>query len=123
MFSSDIFRNESDWPRAIQGDHSHEVIDPFRFQFDQIFGHAGGGKLENPESMAGGEHGVGFLVVQGDFFNLDIDAAEFFDNGDGVGQNGEVSDAENIQFDQTDVLAGVHFVLGDDIVAAPRFQL
>ena len=74
--------------RAIGGDIGHragtierhqrdDVLEPVGAHFDQRLAHAGAFQLEHAHRLAASEHFEGFLIVERNFRQIDLDAALF----------------------------------------------
>ena len=57
---------------------------------------------------------VGLVVVEGDVVDVEVDAVGPLDQLDGVGDDVEVAQAEEVHLQQAELLDPVHLVLGDD---------
>jgi hypothetical protein len=80
-------------------------------------GHAIAVELEGAFRLAAGKHLEGLFVVEG-ILSISIFALDLLDALDGVGDDGEVPDTEEVELEEAGFLDGVHVVLGDDLVLA-----
>src|SRR5208337_2249237 len=102
---------------AVEGVESGEILDARGLITTKDITHAVGLKLEDGGGVATGEKFVGGFVVEGQGVEVDFDLAILLDHFDGVVENGERSEAEEIHFQEADALEGVHVVLRGDFVA------
>ena len=98
-----------------------------RFELFQPASHAGAVELKGALCFAAREHLVGCDVVNRNVLNIYLDAARLFDARNGVGEYGEVLDAEEIKFQEPDpavlVGDGVHIILRDEFAGTLRVGL
>ena len=102
---------------TVKGVESGEIFDARGLIAAKNVAHAVRFKLEDGGGVAAGEKFVGGFVVEGQAVEIDLDAAILLDHFDGVVENGERGEAEEIHFEQADALERVHVVLRGDFIA------
>ncbi len=99
---------------AIDGDKVDDVVDTTDLVFLTGLDHAAGLKLEHSHGLAAVEHVESGFVGERDFLDIEIRDVPA-DVGDGVVDDREVFQAEEIHFQEADLGDRAHVVLGDDL--------
>ena len=86
-----------------------------RFELGQVSGHAIAVQLKCADSLAPGQHFKSFFVVNWNIFYVYIQIFYFFDSFHGIGQYGQIANAQKIKFQKTGFFYGMHIKLGDDL--------
>ena len=101
---------------AVESVEGAEIFDAGGLVFAQNVAHAPRFKLEDAAGEAFGEYLVGLFVVQLEVFDYDLDAAVLFDQLEGVGDDGQRGEAEEVHLEKAKLLHAGHVVLGDDFI-------
>ncbi len=105
--------------RAVQREEGGDVLEPGGPQLADQRLHPGRVELEDPEGVPGGQLLVDRRVVhvaeEGGVVEVDLDAAVGTDVVLGVGDDGEVAQAEEVHLEQAQRLARAHLVLGEGL--------
>ena len=96
----------------VQGDDSRDIFNVLGLQAHADPGHAGGFHLEHAAGLALGEHPEGGRVIVGDLVQAEVRGVGFHQL-DGVIQDSEVSQGQEVHLQQPQLLQGGHGVLGD----------
>ncbi len=107
---------------AIQRVQRREVFEARRLVAAQNIAHAMRFKLENGRRFSAGKKLVGGLVVQRQRAQIDFQIAVLLDHVHGVVQHGERRQAQEIHFEQADVLEALHVVLRRDFIPVGLVQ-
>src|SRR5207249_1477244 len=86
-------------------------LDPVRLELTDVAANAGGFQLEHAGRLARTEKIEGLLVVQRDVFAADLDPALEFDEPEGVLEDGEVPESEEVELQHTELLELLVLVL------------
>ena len=97
--------------RTVERVHSDEVFKDMRLQFAEVFLHAGGLELERAHGVALTVELVSLLVVDGNVVNINVNAVVLFNHLDGVLDDSEVLEAEEVHFDKSNGFNHVAIVL------------
>ena len=90
---------------AVQREHGHDVVEPGGLHAPQQVPHGPAVELEHPEGVALAQQLVGGLVLQRQRVQVELGAPVAADVVDGVADDGEVAQAEEVHLEQTDGLA------------------
>src|SRR6266496_2704099 len=85
VLTGDVVRNELKRARAVERDHSVEVVNIRGLKIDQPLGHTCTIELEESDGLTAPKHLIGLLVIEGEFLHIDINTAVLFDELHGVG--------------------------------------
>ena len=99
MLTLDELRNIIHRSRSIEGIHGDEVSNDGRFEFTQVFLHAGRLKLEDGYCAAFLEQFVGQFVVNRNMIDIYINTAGFLDITQAFFNNRQGDEAEKVHFD------------------------
>ncbi|OPZ56407.1 MAG: hypothetical protein BWY91_00398 [bacterium ADurb.BinA028] len=104
-------------PRAVEREGRGDVLEVVRLHEAQQRAHTAAVELEHPEGVGSGQQLEGALVVQGAREHVEVDrlAAVGLNVGDGVIEDGEVAQAEEVHLDQAELLAARVVELRDDL--------
>ncbi len=102
---------------AVEGVEGAEILDADGLVFAEDVAHAGGFELEDAAGEAFGEDGVGGRIFEGKVVDVELHAAMFFDERDGVVYDVEGGEAEEVHLEKRKLLKGGHVVLSDNFVA------
>jgi len=91
-----------------------DVLEAGRLHPAQQVPHRAALKLEHSERVTGGQCLEGLGVVQGQGDQVDVDTVVVAHVGNGIAQNGEVAQTQEVHLQQADVLAGRIVPAGDD---------
>ena len=103
-------------PGPVQRDQSHEVLEPVGGELADQLAHPRAFQLEHPGRVARAQHLVDALVIQWHMVDIQVDAS-VPEQGDGVLDDGEVAQAEEVHLQEPELLHPVHVELRHD---APR---
>src|SRR3989344_1949769 len=117
FLACNIRGNEGHRPRAIQRHHRVDVVNGGGFQVDEVGRHAAACELEDSERLAARKHFKGLRVVEREAFEVHLYLQPFTHPRDRVGENREVGEAEEVEFEEARFFNGVHVILRDDVVA------
>ena len=112
VLTLDELRDVGDRARTIEGVHGDEVLEGGGLQFAQVFLHARRFKLEGANGIAIAIELVGGGVFDADFVDVDLDAERLADVGDGLADDGERLEAEEVHLDKARLLNHLALVLG-----------
>ncbi len=96
---------------AVEGDHGDDVVEHGGFEVAEVALHAGRFQLEHAGGVAGAEQLEGLGVVQRKAGDIDVGAVDFADDAQRIVDDGEVGQAEEIHFEQAELLDRAHGVL------------
>ena len=118
VLSGDVFLNVVYRTGAVEGDHDVNVVDGVGLEVDEGARHAGAVQLESALGLAAREHGKSLFIVEWDVFDADFFPFDFLDALQSVGDDGEIADAQEVEFQKPRLFDGIHVVLGDDFLFA-----
>ena len=98
-------------PGSVQGDQGGEVVYGRGAEVADVAAHARRLELEDAGRLAGGEELECLGVVERDAIEIDLDAALLPDEVDGVTQDRQVREAEEVELQESERLDPVHLVL------------
>ena len=123
MFALDEMRDVVHRSRAVEGVHGDKVGEDGGLQFTEVFLHSGTFELEDGDGVASAEELEGFGVVKRNMVNVKKFARSLFDVAQGFLNDGERDEAEEVHFDESDLLDDVSVVLRHDDVFVRLFVL
>ena len=88
--------------RTIECNHGDDVFEDGGFQKFEVAFHARGFQLKHAGCFSALQEFVGFFVVERERFDIDVDAVQLFDNAQGVLDDGEVFESQEVHFKQSD---------------------
>ena len=112
VLTLDELRDVGDRAGTIEGVHGDEVLEGGGLEFAQVFLHAWRFKLEGANGVAIAIELVGGGVFDADFVDIDLNAERLADVGDGLADDGERLEAEEVHLDETRLLNHLALVLG-----------
>jgi hypothetical protein len=95
-------------PRPVERVERDEVVEAVRANLLQRLAHSLGLELEDPDAVAGGEHRIGRRVVERQRCHVGTGAGRALDDVERVLDHVEVAQAEEIHFQQADLLDRLH---------------
>ena len=107
-------------PGPVEGDHRREVEDRGRAELPDVAPHARRLELEDAGRLARGEELERRRVVEGDPVEVDVDVSVGLHRVDGVLEDREVREAQEVELQEAQGLDGMHLVLGHQGVRVRR---
>ena len=120
VLAPDVRRDVVHRARAVERDHRGEVEHRGRAQLADVAAHARRLELEHAGRLARGEQLERQRVVERDRVEVHRDVAVVADQVDGLAQDREVGQAEEVELEQAQGLDAVHLVLGHERVRVRR---
>ena len=120
VLAPDVGRDVVHRAGPIERHHGREVVDGGRPEVADVAAHPGGLQLEDAGRLARGEQLERLRVVERDRVEVDLDPAVRLDHVDGLAQDGQVREPEEVELQQPERLDGVHLVLGHEPVRVRR---
>src|SRR3989344_552613 len=102
--------------RTEKRDQRHQVLELVGHYLFHIPAHAARFELEHAGRVARAQKPERFLVVERQFGYLDVLAVQVFDQPDGLLDDGQGLEAQEVYLQKAHVLHGMHLELGDDRV-------
>ena len=115
FFAFNVVGNPLHRAGAVEGDQRDDLIHGGKADLAAEILHAAGLQLEDAGGAAGVEQCKGFGVFEGYFLDVEIGVGGAADVGDGVGDDGERLEAEEVHLQQTELADGVHIELHGDV--------
>ncbi len=106
--------------RAEEGDHGGQVAHLGRLELLDVSAHPGAFQLEHAHRVAAAQQLEGAGVVQRQVVDVEIDLPMLLHQLDRIGQDGEVDEAQEVELQEAERLAGVHLELGHRGLAVGR---
>ena len=107
-----------EWPRAVEGTGGDDVVETVGTHLGQQVTHAGTFELENALGFPSLEQRVGRLVVERQFDRVDLGTVCRTDVLDGLVQDGEVAEPEEVHLQQAGLFDILVPPLGDHVLLA-----
>ncbi len=120
VLPADVGRDVVHRPGAVERDHRREVEDRRRAELADVAPHAGRLELEDAGRLARAQELERLRVVERDVVEVDVDPAVGLDQVDGVLQDREVREAQEVELQEAQRLDGVHLVLRHQRVRVGR---
>ncbi len=120
VLAPDVGRNVVHRPGAEESDHRRKVEDRRRLQLLDVAPHARRLKLEHARRLARRQQLEGGGVLQRQPVEVDLDASLLLDEVDGLAQDGQVGEPQEVELQQAQRLDAVHLVLGHQPVGVRR---
>ena len=120
VLASDVGGDVGHRSRAEEGDHGGQVAHLGRLELLDVSAHAGAFQLEDAHRLAGGEELEGLAVVERQQVDVQANAAVLLHQVDGIGQDRQVGEAQEVELQEAERLAGVHLELGHGGLAVGR---
>ena len=98
----------------IEGDEGGDIVERVGGERADQGPHGRGLELEHPDGVASLEQFEGRAIVELDGVDVELDALRILDQLETVGDDVEVSQAQEVHLEQPEILDAVHLVLGDD---------
>ncbi len=111
VLAADVGRDVVHGPGPEEGHHGRQVVDRCGTQLLDVAPHARRLELEDAGRLAAGEELEGPRVVERDALEVDALAALLADEVDGLPQDGQVGEAQEVELEQPQGLHAVHLVL------------
>ena len=111
LLACDKIRNIVHRPRPVQRIHSDQVLETLRMEALQPRAHAVGFKLEEANGIAPAIDFIGFLVVNGNGFDVDVRTVQFLDVVQAGVNDGQGVEPEKVHFEHARFLDIVTVVL------------
>ena len=105
---------------AEERDHGRQVLHLGRLEVLHVAAHPRALELEDAGRLPGREQLEGLRVVQRQLVDVDLHAPVHADQVDGIGQDGQVDEAQEVELEEAQRLAGVHLELGHGGAAVGR---
>ena len=102
-------------PRPVEGHQGGDIIEAFRAQAIEQVLHARTFKLENPGGIPGGKQIVGCLVGKIQIGQIRWCFPLFGNQLQGIGDDGQVAQPQEVKLHQADILHQFHIELGNDL--------
>ena len=106
--------------RAEEGDHGGQVAHLGRLELADVSAHPGALQLEDAHRVAVAEQLERLRVVERQRVDVQPDASVLLHQVDGIGQDREVDEAQEVELQEAERLAGVHLELGHRRAAVGR---
>ena len=113
VLAVDVGRDVVHRAGAIERHHGDDVLEPVGLKPLQALAHARRFKLEHTDRIGLGQQVVGWLVVEFQPREIDLDAPSLADEIDGSFQHGQCFQTEEVEFDETRLLDQFPIVLRD----------
>ena len=123
VFALDVVRDHVHGTGTVERDEGDDILDAVGLELTQQVAHAAGLHLEHGHGVAAVEEFEGLGVVERNGLRVDGDPVEFLDQIDGLLDDGEGFEPEEVHFQQPGHFQGLHFVLGHGLslfIAAER---
>ena len=104
-------------PGPVEGDHGDHVLQPLGPELAKGVPHPRRLQLEDAERPRVGQELVGLGVVERDPLRVDAHAPALLDEPDGVGDDGQRPEPQEVHLEEPELLDRAHRVLGDDLLA------
>src|SRR5438094_7742440 len=104
MLAADVCRDVVHRPRPEERDHGHHVFDPVRLELADVAPHAGRFQLEHAGRLPRTEQLERFLVVERYVLAPDLDPALALDEPQGMLEDREVSETEEVELQDPQLL-------------------
>ena len=103
---------------SVEREHCRNVLEFLGLHELEQRAHGAAVELEHAEGVASGQQTVGFGVIQREGLQLQVDASVVLNVLDGVGNNRQVTQTQEVHLDQAQALAGGVIELGDDLAVS-----
>ena len=120
VLAPDVGRDVVHRPGPEEGDHRGQVEHRRRPQLLDVAAHARRLELEHAGRLARRQQLEGLGVLERQVVEVDLDAALLLDEVDGLAQDGQVGEAQEVELEQAERLDAVHLVLGHQPVGVGR---
>ena len=105
---------------AVERDERHDLVDRGEADLPAEILHAAGFQLEHAGGAAGVEQRVSFRVLEADGLEIELRVDRAADAVDGVGDDGERLQSEEIHLEQAEFAHGVHVILHGHVAFLQR---
>ena len=120
VLAADVGGNVRHRPRAEEGDHGGQVADFGRLELLDVSAHPRALQLEDAHRVAAAEQLEGLRVIQWQIVDVELDRPMRPYQLDGLRQDCQVDEAQEVELQQAERLAGVHLELGHRGLAIGR---
>ena len=103
---------------AVQREHCRNVLEFLGLHELEQGAHGATIELEHAEGVASGQQTVGFGIIQRQGLQLQVNASVVLNVLDGIGNNREVTQTQEVHLDQAQALAGGVIELGDNLAVS-----
>src|SRR5438552_15405659 len=112
VLAADVCGDVVHRPGPEERDHSHDVFDSVRLELADVAAHAGGFQLEHAGRLPRTEQLERLLVVERNVLAPDLDPALALDEPQGMVKDREVSETEEVELENPELLELLVLVLG-----------
>ena len=119
VLAGDELRNGVHRAGAVERDKSRDILNVLRLETDAHARHAARFKLKDARSLARGEHFIGLGIVLRDVRQLEA-GLRFLHGLDRVVEHRQIAQAEEVHFEQPQLLERRHHILADHRVVVRR---
>ena len=120
VLASDVGRNVRHRTRAEEGDHGSQVAHLGRLELLDVSAHPGAFELEDAHRVAAAQQLEGLRVIQGQVVHVEADGPMRPHQLHGFRQDRQVDEAQEVELQEAQRLAGVHLELGHGGLAVRR---
>ena len=120
VLAADVGGDVRHRPGPEEGDHGGQVAHLGRLELLDVSAHAGALQLEDAHRVAAAQQLEGLRVVQRQVVDVEADGPMRPHQLDGLRQDREVDEAQEVELQEAERLAGVHLELGHRGLAVGR---